>query len=117
MVIMAQMGCYVPARSATFKIFDKLFVRMNNDDSIAEHESSFVREMRDDAEDGRLQRYRATCGEQPESLYGIRLADRMGFPQEVIEIARQVAGEIGVKSKAKCEALDTMSSLEPTVPH
>ncbi|ORX65856.1 hypothetical protein DL89DRAFT_309902 [Linderina pennispora] len=47
MAIMAQIGCYVPARSATFKVFDKLFVRMNNDDSIAEHESSFVREMRD----------------------------------------------------------------------
>ncbi|KAJ1953878.1 MutS protein msh4 [Linderina pennispora] len=178
----------VPARSATFKIFDKLFVRMNNDDSIAEHESSFVREMRDvsyilhtynqhslvlidelgrstatqegmaicraiseelleshatvfltthflelphilgqhrncsrlvlsdpDAEDGRLQRYRATCGEQPESLYGIKLASRMGFPQDVIDIARKTAGEIGVKHEVWCEVQGTTDSLRSTI--
>ncbi|KAJ1914552.1 MutS protein msh4 [Coemansia sp. S100] len=41
---MAQIGCLVPAKSATFKVFDKLFVRMSNgSDSIGG--STFLREM------------------------------------------------------------------------
>ncbi|KAJ1719462.1 MutS protein msh4 [Coemansia erecta] len=46
-VIMAQIGSYVQAKSATLKIFDRLFVRMNNNDSISTGESSFLREMHD----------------------------------------------------------------------
>ncbi|KAJ1890223.1 MutS protein msh4 [Kickxella alabastrina] len=46
-VIMAQIGSYVPAKSATLKIFDKLFVRMNNSDNLAANESTFLREMHD----------------------------------------------------------------------
>ncbi|KAJ2255673.1 MutS protein msh4 [Coemansia sp. RSA 455] len=44
LVIMAQIGCLVPAKSATLKVFDKLFVRMSNgSDSIGG--STFLREM------------------------------------------------------------------------
>ncbi|KAI8321236.1 hypothetical protein GQ54DRAFT_311960 [Martensiomyces pterosporus] len=47
MVILAQIGSYVPARSASFKVFDKAFVRMDNTGNMAESESAFVREMHD----------------------------------------------------------------------
>ncbi|KAJ2536849.1 MutS protein msh4, partial [Coemansia sp. RSA 1933] len=47
LVIMAQIGSLVPAKKAVFKVFDKLFVRMNNDDNIMANESMFLREMRD----------------------------------------------------------------------
>ncbi|KAJ2242057.1 MutS protein msh4, partial [Coemansia sp. RSA 475] len=47
MAIMAQIGCLVPAQSATLKIFDKLFVRMNNNDNMPASESTFLREMHD----------------------------------------------------------------------
>ncbi|KAJ2550023.1 MutS protein msh4, partial [Coemansia sp. RSA 1878] len=166
MAIMAQIGCLVPAQSATLKIFDKLFVRMNNNDNMPASESTFLREMHDIAyilqnydqhslllidELGRstatsegkaicravceelLQstatvfltthfldlpevlgtyfncsqvvlsavtednldgmRFKATFGTQTQTLYGIRLAEQMGFPDEVIDIAEQVADE------------------------
>ncbi|KAJ1831085.1 MutS protein msh4 [Coemansia sp. RSA 2711] len=163
MVIMAQIGSLVPAQSATLKVFDKLFVRMNNNDNMAASESTFLREMHDVAyilqnydqhslllidELGRStatvegkaicqaiceelvespattfltthflelpdvlgvhpncsqiilsastdegyegQRFKATFGAQAETMYGIRLAQRMGFPSDVIAIAEQV---------------------------
>ncbi|KAJ2320193.1 MutS protein msh4, partial [Coemansia sp. RSA 2702] len=160
MVIMAQIGSLVPAQSATLKVFDKLFVRMNNNDNMAASESTFLREMHDVAyilqnydqhslllidELGRStatvegkaicqaiceelvespattfltthflelpdvlgvhpncsqiilsasgQRFKATFGVQAETMYGIRLAQRMGFPSDVIAIAEQVASE------------------------
>ncbi|KAJ1743733.1 MutS protein msh4 [Coemansia sp. RSA 1086] len=47
MTIMAQIGSLVPAQSATLKVFDKLFVRMNNNDDMPAGESTFIREMHD----------------------------------------------------------------------
>ncbi|KAJ1718119.1 MutS protein msh4, partial [Coemansia biformis] len=47
LVIMAQIGSLVPAKSATLKVFSKLFVRMNNNDSTPTSESSFLCEMHD----------------------------------------------------------------------
>ncbi|KAJ2647570.1 MutS protein msh4, partial [Coemansia sp. RSA 1287] len=169
MAIMAQIGSLVPAQSATLKIFDKLFVRMNNNDNMPASESTFLREMHDIAyilqnydqhslllidELGRstatsegkaicravceelLQstatvfltthfldlpevlgthfncsqvvlsavtednldgmRFKATFGTQTQTLYGIRLAEQMGFPDEVIDIAEQVADEVSI---------------------
>ncbi|KAJ2370409.1 MutS protein msh4 [Coemansia sp. RSA 2610] len=155
MVIMAQIGSLVPAQSATLKVFDKLFVRMNNNDNMAASESTFLREMHDVAyilqnydqhslllidELGRstatvegkaicqaiceelvdspattfltthflelpdvlgvhpncsqiILSASATFGAQAETMYGIRLAQRMGFPSDVIAIAEQVASE------------------------
>ncbi|KAI9500101.1 muts domain V-domain-containing protein [Coemansia spiralis] len=169
LVIMAQIGCLVPANMATLKIFDKLFVRMNNDDNIAASESTFLREMHDISyilqnydqhslvavdELGRstntmegkaicraiceeflesnttvfltthfldlpqvlgehpnckaivlsqevnvktiVQKYKAFPGFQANTLYGIHLAERMGYPQDIINIAKQVADEVSV---------------------
>lgn len=165
LVIMAQIGSLVPARSATLKVFDKLFARVNNNDSMAAHESTFLREMHDMAyilenfdshslliidELGRSTAtlegkaiFRAMCeqmlenssatvfvtthfldllhildshskclhivmstsatnnakfkavqGMQQDSMYGIKLAEKLGFPEECIRVARQVAEEL-----------------------
>lgn len=45
--IMAQMGCYVPAQSAQFRLCDRLFTRMGFNDSIGQRASSFVLEVRE----------------------------------------------------------------------
>ncbi|KAJ2878099.1 MutS protein msh4, partial [Coemansia aciculifera] len=48
LAIMAQIGCLVPAKSATLKVFDKLFVRMSNgsdDNKTNNAGSTFLREM------------------------------------------------------------------------
>ncbi|KAJ1823154.1 MutS protein msh4 [Coemansia sp. RSA 2599] len=187
-VVMAQIGSYVPARSASLVVFDRLFVRMNNGDSLASSESTFVREMHDlayilrscdehslvvidelgrstatdegkaicravceqfisaanrgptvfltthfldlalvlgesrhctrvalssslaaddgDGESGLNEeeplkgtvsvahgRFKASVGAQLDPMYGIRLAESMGVPQEIICTARQVAGQ------------------------
>ncbi|KAJ2544677.1 MutS protein msh4 [Coemansia sp. RSA 1853] len=169
MAIMAQIGCLVPAQSATLKVFDKLFVRMNNNDNMPASESTFLREMHDIAyilqnydqhslllidELGRStatsegkaicravceelihstatafltthfldlpevlgthyncsqvvlsavtednldgMRFKATFGTQTQTMYGIRLAEQMGFPDDVIDIAEQVADEVSI---------------------
>ncbi|KAJ2447247.1 MutS protein msh4 [Coemansia sp. RSA 2440] len=41
-------------------------------------------------------RFKATFGTQTQTLYGIRLAEQMGFPDEVIDIAEQVADEVSI---------------------
>lgn len=47
MQIMAQVGCYVPARSAQFRLCDKLFTRIGFNDSLGQNASSFVLEVRE----------------------------------------------------------------------
>ncbi len=44
-VIMAQIGCYVPARKAEFPIFDKIFTRIGASDDIMSGQSTFMVEM------------------------------------------------------------------------
>ena len=44
-VIMAQIGCYVPAKSATLPIFDKIFTRIGASDDLVSGESTFMVEM------------------------------------------------------------------------
>ena len=44
-VIMAQIGCYVPARSATLPIVDKIFTRIGAADDLAGGQSTFMIEM------------------------------------------------------------------------
>lgn len=46
-VIMAQMGCYVPAKSARIGVTDRVFARIGASDNIAEGESTFMVEMRE----------------------------------------------------------------------
>jgi DNA mismatch repair protein MutS len=45
MVILAQMGCFVPAKEATLPIFDKIFTRIGSSDDISSGESTFMSEM------------------------------------------------------------------------
>lgn len=44
-VIMAQMGCYVPAKKATIGLIDRIFTRVGASDNISQGESTFMVEM------------------------------------------------------------------------
>lgn len=46
-VIMAQMGCFVPCKSATMPIFDKIFTRIGASDDLVSGESTFMVEMKE----------------------------------------------------------------------
>ncbi len=48
-VIMAQMGCYVPAKRAKIGMVDKIFTRVGASDNIASGESTFMVEMNETA--------------------------------------------------------------------
>lgn len=48
-VIMAQMGCYVPAESAMIGVIDKIFTRIGASDNLAKGESTFLVEMSETA--------------------------------------------------------------------
>lgn len=45
--IMAQLGCFIPAKEASFRICDKLFTRLGFGDKMEQSASSFTIEMRD----------------------------------------------------------------------
>ncbi|MEN8224387.1 MAG: DNA mismatch repair protein MutS, partial [Bacteroidota bacterium] len=47
--LMAQMGCYVPAKKASIGIVDKIFTRVGASDNIASGESTFMVEMNETA--------------------------------------------------------------------
>ena len=48
-VLMAQMGCYCPARSASIGVVDKVFTRVGASDNISSGESTFMVEMNETA--------------------------------------------------------------------
>ena len=46
-VIMAQIGCFVPCKSATMPVFDKIFTRIGASDDLVSGESTFMIEMKE----------------------------------------------------------------------
>ena len=48
-ILLAQMGCYVPAESATIGVVDKIFTRVGASDNISQGESTFMVEMNEAA--------------------------------------------------------------------
>ncbi|CAL1278587.1 unnamed protein product [Larinioides sclopetarius] len=48
--IMAHIGSYVPAESATIPLFDAIYVRMGSDDALAQSKSAFMVEMSETSE-------------------------------------------------------------------
>ena len=46
-VIMAQIGCYVPAKEAKMPLFDKIFTRIGASDNLVSGESTFMVEMKE----------------------------------------------------------------------
>ncbi|EPS66790.1 hypothetical protein M569_07983, partial [Genlisea aurea] len=48
-VILAQIGCYVPARFATVRVVDRLFTRMGTAESVESNSSTFMTEMKEAA--------------------------------------------------------------------
>ena len=46
-IIMAQIGCFVPCKSATIPIFDQIFTRIGASDDLVSGESTFMVEMRE----------------------------------------------------------------------
>ncbi|CDY59530.1 BnaCnng35120D [Brassica napus] len=48
-VILAQIGCYVPARFATMRVVDRIFTRMGTMDNLESNSSTFMTEMRETA--------------------------------------------------------------------
>ena len=46
-VIMAQIGCFVPCKSSTMPIFDKIFTRIGASDDLVSGESTFMIEMKE----------------------------------------------------------------------
>ncbi|KAL0329488.1 UNVERIFIED_CONTAM: DNA mismatch repair protein MSH4 [Sesamum radiatum] len=48
-VILAQIGCYVPARFATLRVVDRIFTRMGTMDSVESNSSTFMTEMKETA--------------------------------------------------------------------
>ena len=48
-ILMAQMGCYVPAKSAHIGVVDKIFTRVGASDNISQGESTFMVEMLESA--------------------------------------------------------------------
>ncbi|XP_030513330.1 DNA mismatch repair protein MSH4 isoform X5 [Rhodamnia argentea] len=46
-IILAQIGCYVPARFSTIKVVDRIFTRMGSMDNLESNSSTFMTEMKE----------------------------------------------------------------------
>ncbi|MBW1605792.1 DNA mismatch repair protein MutS [Lactobacillus sp. Sy-1] len=83
-VVMAQMGCFVPAKSAQMPIFDQIFTRIGAADDLISGESTFMVEMKESNQ--------ALQGATPNSLIlfdelgrGTATYDGMALAQSIIE--------------------------------
>ena len=92
--IMAQIGCYVPAKKATLPIFDKIFTRIGASDDLVSGESTFMVEMTEAAD--------AIKNATPDSLIlfdelgrGTATFDGMSLAQAILEY---INNKIGCKT-------------------
>ena len=47
LIILSHIGCYIPANFGSFRIIDRIFTRIGNEDSIENNMSSFMLEMKE----------------------------------------------------------------------
>ncbi|MGX6961884.1 DNA mismatch repair protein MutS [Vagococcus xieshaowenii] len=110
-VIMAQMGCFVPAESAIMPIFDQIFTRIGASDDLISGQSTFMVEMMEANEALR----RAT----PQSLIlfdeigrGTATYDGMALAEAIVEYIHQ---EVGAKTLFSTHYHE-LTDLDQTLP-
>ncbi len=112
MAIMAQVGCFVPAKHAVMPIFDQIFTRIGAADDLVSGESTFMVEM--------MEANRALTDATADSLIlfdeigrGTATYDGMALAQAIIEY---VHNEIGAKTLFSTHYHE-LTSLEQQLPH
>lgn len=96
-VLMAQMGCFVPADSAKIGLIDKVFTRVGASDNISSGESTFMVEMNETAS--------ILNNISERSLILLDEIGRGTSTYDGISIAWSIAEFIHENSKAKCKTL------------
>ncbi|MBM3184805.1 MAG: DNA mismatch repair protein MutS [Bacteroidetes bacterium] len=96
-VLMAQMGCFVPAHSAKIGLIDKVFTRVGASDNISSGESTFMVEMNETAS--------ILNNISPRSLILLDEIGRGTSTYDGISIAWAIAEFIHENPKAKCKTL------------
>ncbi len=96
-VLMAQMGCFVPADSAKIGLIDKVFTRVGASDNISSGESTFMVEMNETAS--------ILNNISPRSLILLDEIGRGTSTYDGISIAWAIAEFIHENQKAKCKTL------------
>ncbi len=112
--IMAQIGCYVPAKSATLPIFDKIFTRIGASDDLVSGESTFMVEMTEAAN--------AIKNATPDSLIlfdelgrGTATFDGMSLAQAILEYINNKIGCKTLFSTHYHELTDLENTLDKLV--
>jgi DNA mismatch repair protein MutS len=95
--LMAQIGCYVPAKSAKLGVVDKVFTRVGASDNISSGESTFMVEMNETAS--------ILNNLSPRSLVLLDEIGRGTSTYDGISIAWAIAEYIHQHPKAKCKTL------------
>ena len=96
-VLLAQMGCFVPADSATIGLVDKVFTRVGASDNISSGESTFMVEMNETAS--------ILNNISPRSLILLDEIGRGTSTYDGISIAWAIAEFLHENPKAKCKTL------------
>ncbi len=94
-IIMGQMGCYVPAKEAHLKIIDKIYTRIGASDDLAQGKSTFMVEMKETAE--------ALTNATKDSLLIFDELGRGTSTYDGIALAQAIIEE--VHQKIKCKTL------------